>query len=1028
MTDTSSTFTTLSTPQLNPVTAPSIASPTVNGALSDSYPPEEDEPYTIKCICAFQDDDGNTVFCEKCETWQHIECYYHGKKVPDVHNCADCEPRPLDGKRATERQRKLREQTDGGDRKTTKRATSKSHKKKVKDVEHTNGWHTHDRHDSVSASRDQPPPAKRPKTSHRPSNSVTSMNGVPVLAPDSRKRAHSTAQSYPSPTKSPLSQIELSLPRYSHEFLHLYDDDQGKANLSIRDNFNTIGVTGKLKAWTHEPHELAKATNNKPYSEIFTHSNDPLNPEAFPSVSSHQISNPDIELDGKHPAWQILKVDVDVPYDSLVGEIKGLVGELREYCHDPANRWPELRHPEPFVFFHPTLPIYIDGRREGTKFRYLRRSCRPNVTMKTIIDKEGEYHYCFYAKQDIPAGSELTATWYLDQNVLNQTGKQEPNGDNKNELPLPEVWASRVLANFGDCACDARQQPCMLAPLDRRRPLRPTEGGARKQANGRAKKTKGKHMSPPVIGRGSTSRAGSETVKGPDEDEQYENRSTSGSVRSKPRSRDMTPTNPSEAPLGTGLTDREKRKIAAAEKTFERLEQDQQEKKKKKRSSGSSALNTPSLNTSVSATSRILAIITNMQQKQLESFTYPQPTSPSTAQKLYYVDAGTSRPYSASPPGQIPISKDTPNSTSGVKQHGNPTPVSAFHRPAYVDTSVQTDDDSPISDVSPPVKRRRFTPLTQRLLKRCHEDRLKFEETEQRRLSFSAGNTLPSPISPSAKPESSALSPEPQKEQAGAVDTEMKDVTLVSSPTTVSSPTAIKSPTTVDGSMLPPPPLPSQAAHTAKAYHPPVPLNGQRLQITNMPPVSAVSSNSGTGTPLAVTPTSTSSQSPVGLTFANSLPPLQTSNTSPTSGSALTAPSPVKKKLSLGDYMSRRNATPVTEKASSVTQGSGLTASEFGGMQEIDGRGSIPLIIDESTEPDAGTGKPSVTDGTSGSEIVTVDTDVAMKDAPADPPVNSLPAPAKDMGTIETTEATEPLPTDGTSPASVDTASAADAT
>ena len=72
-----------------------------------------DEEYTIKCICGFKDDDGNTVYCERCNTWQHTECYYldEGGVVPakDVlssidHFCADCKPRPLDARAAIKRQ------------------------------------------------------------------------------------------------------------------------------------------------------------------------------------------------------------------------------------------------------------------------------------------------------------------------------------------------------------------------------------------------------------------------------------------------------------------------------------------------------------------------------------------------------------------------------------------------------------------------------------------------------------------------------------------------------------------------------------------------------------------------------------------------------------------------------------------------------------------------------------------------------------------------------------------------------------
>jgi hypothetical protein len=64
---------------------------------------------SIKCVCRFTDDDGNTVLCEKCETWQHIVCYYeYASYVPEVHECCDCDPRPIDRELATKRQLQLR--------------------------------------------------------------------------------------------------------------------------------------------------------------------------------------------------------------------------------------------------------------------------------------------------------------------------------------------------------------------------------------------------------------------------------------------------------------------------------------------------------------------------------------------------------------------------------------------------------------------------------------------------------------------------------------------------------------------------------------------------------------------------------------------------------------------------------------------------------------------------------------------------------------------------------------------------------
>ena len=72
----------------------------------------EEEEYHIKCICNYAEDDGNTVYCDKCDTWQHIECYYTDEHVPENHLCAECKPRTLDRKGARERQNRQREQRD----------------------------------------------------------------------------------------------------------------------------------------------------------------------------------------------------------------------------------------------------------------------------------------------------------------------------------------------------------------------------------------------------------------------------------------------------------------------------------------------------------------------------------------------------------------------------------------------------------------------------------------------------------------------------------------------------------------------------------------------------------------------------------------------------------------------------------------------------------------------------------------------------------------------------------------------------
>lgn len=71
----------------------------------------------FKCICLNLEPDGNTIYCEKCETWQHVDCYYHDNTEEAMsetfkHLCLDCNPRPLDIEGALSRQDSRLEKKD----------------------------------------------------------------------------------------------------------------------------------------------------------------------------------------------------------------------------------------------------------------------------------------------------------------------------------------------------------------------------------------------------------------------------------------------------------------------------------------------------------------------------------------------------------------------------------------------------------------------------------------------------------------------------------------------------------------------------------------------------------------------------------------------------------------------------------------------------------------------------------------------------------------------------------------------------
>ncbi|OJJ46750.1 hypothetical protein ASPZODRAFT_152173 [Penicilliopsis zonata CBS 506.65] len=838
--NTSSVAITHSTTDSYPVTVPLKSPALANGAVAskDVVFAEDEEPYTIKCICDYDDDDGNTVFCEACETWQHIECYYYGREVPEVHNCAECEPRPYDGRRATERQRRLREQqneqhSDGGDR----RSKSKSQKKKTLPL--------------VNA----PVPAR--KRSGSSAISPTTMAATIPPTPSLLSSASSSSLSGPA------------IPRYAPEFLHLYDHDAGATPMDSN-LYASLSLTNDFATWLHDPIALADETNGRRPHEVYTWSDEAMDQSRWPRLAVETITHPPLTVDGPSPTWKLIRTHSRVRRDEIVGEIQGKVGRLRDYCRDPANRWPELQHPQPFVFFHSQLPIYIDSRQEGSLLRYVRRSCRPNVTLKIYITNQVDYRFCFVAKDDIPPNAEITVSWYLSPALHLANDFVKPEGSDS-----PSDYAvtcfSKVLANFGGCACSDSHH-CLVSKLDRRRqPKLAVETG------GRAGSESTKNLDdedPPVITT-TTAAAAAASAAAAAAAAAADGRSTSGSVRGQTRSRDLTPTIPSNphdvspSLAENGLSARDRRKIAAVEKKFQQLEQDQQTaQRKKKRSSGHS--------TQTASTS-------------------------ARTDGGYFGTAGSKRLDTGSPSHRS--ASNTPVRTLG-----------------YVHRAIQTDpteyDTRFVPSPSASVRRPSFVSLSQRLLRKCHHDRFRSAKMWTTTI---PQPTIVMPMTPVQVPPSGDIEMQdvdsPTERRPLSRDSDMASSIAVSQedsrPVTPVGPNNLAFPA----------PLPSTVAHHTpllQQHQQPKTANGSRTDLRipiPQPHVGSSATAPTTVSPRSTTPSTTqsvrSAQSP-SITMES---PSVTTSTAPPGSSSITGPSPAKKKLSLGDYLIRKGmTTPTSEK------------------------------------------------------------------------------------------------------------------
>ena len=732
---------------------------------------------------------------------------------------------------------------------------------------------------------------------------------------------------------------------YSAEFLHLYDHDPGDSPMQTN-LLNDISITQKLSSWSNDVDELKEATRGSSPQDVFNRCDQPMDSMPLPQLNKEYKEDESVVVHGLHPKWTYLTIESFTPKDLIVGELKGKIGHMEDYIHDPTNRWDYLRHPAPFVFFHGKLPIYIDTRSEGTTCRYLRRSCDPNLSMKTFLENGSDYHFCFVAKRDLDAGSELTIGWVLDEHIRKHFSPRNPEdvtteGDFDEEYVVD--WVGKVLAEFGGCACES-PDTCALAKYDRR------STNVSQGRNGYS----GKH-SPMENGYATNSRASSEQADG---------RSSSGS---KSQSRDLTPTRdtPGHLGFGTGLeiSDREKRKIAALEKNFEQLENDKHQpaQKKKKRNSGGTTVNTPAAGSSVSTHRNVAKWphADGLEQKQLghTATSFSQPNTPGLSSRPQYADASTCRRKSGSPTAKSygavgrPRSNTVTNSKKRPSHPNTPSVPSPLVRQNYVSSGMQTEPDEEDDWYKPPPgpvpAKKPYMSLTKRLLLRSQQDRARLEE--RRRLSLG----IPDGTYSNGQHVTGTDNVDPTQ---GHQDTEMQDVGSVQPPTT----THMSSSEASSHNARPPDDDPITADMKPPAVEQPRPLNGFRQNNLHvqMPTKPNMTSDLTVSSPLVETPTSAIPQSPF-ASHTTAFPPSFSH-----SSSSLVQPSPIKKKVSLGEYFSRRKGSqPATEMTSTssppMQQGAFKPAGEskdasMQGSAIVDTpkrEESDPMAIQESKDP-----------------------------------------------------------------------------
>jgi len=810
--------------------------------------------------------------------------------------------------------------------KRTKRPPSKSHKKKAKPTDlqlngHLSGPEKH----AVPHDHSQHPP-KKTKSSHKPSQSVSSQ-AAKRSPPHNNSHTKISHGHPPSPATTPPDLPEdFEIHNYSPGFLSRYNDQD--IQIVHTNSFAGLQVSNTMSDWLRDPEKLQNEAGCA-YADVFQKL--PPNIESLSKpldvVHTKKTLSPGTVLQ-----WQCLRAPTTIEKDVPLMELNGEIGFQNIYCAHPENRWTEFSSPLPFVYFHPMLPVYIDTRKEGSEARFVRRSCKPNAVLDTYLSDSHEYHFWLVSDRHIAAKEQITIPWDFRfpktarTRMLRLLGLSDEETGSPIEPPMDEgeyqhvaTWLHLVLSEHGGCACNLGAE-CAFARFHRN-----YIGKVHVRSNppkNKRRKSKAQHtISPTSTGHATTSRSASEGHL--EEVPEHDHVSISGSSRSKPPSRDLTPTarQGSFDTLGilTEPTDRDKRKVTMIEDSFRRMEQQQQQhppKKRKRVSDGGTAKGKGGKGGSATQT----------------------PNPPSGFPERHYVDAGTSRSKSGSPTSATSSRHDDTSPKTGSR-HGSapapPRPIAVAPRAAYCDAAVQTEPEEGAwyKEASPTITpKRRIASLSKRLL--YSRQRLRQEGKGQ----SSEPEALPVATTDVDSPTQRLPlgTPDSEKGRGPKNALELKatsdyhDIPMPDAPAVSPSTKTAESPATVSPIKTKTPDL--------RVQMPPVPAFGS--------PASAPSTAS---TPLSAGGSLV--QSPFS---ASALP----SPFAPPSVNGIAAnPSPVKKKMSLSDYTKRNKAA-----ASRPSVGTTLLKPVSGGSDEprsavsVDNHGALDSpVVEKIVEATAST-------------------------------------------------------------------------
>ncbi|XP_065066637.1 inactive histone-lysine N-methyltransferase 2E-like isoform X2 [Rhopilema esculentum] len=335
--------------QQPPLTPPEQASPDPN-EQTDTGNEDEDEEGVTRCICGFAHDDGYMICCDRCGSWQHIDCMgIKSDSVPETYHCDRCEPRQLDVERARAIQQRKKDTLtdDDGDEDT--------------DTDEESG-----------------------QTYTAVSNTPTriTLTATPVIKKRGKNRLKSTSSEGNTKQRK----------RVNRKRQRTSTGQMNETTLQIDSN------------------SLESHSGFENFQEIEENIYDPaiksLGLENTEETSDHNISKKLFMVADVVENRKGLVAIEAIKVGQIITEYKGKM--LPKAMYEESN--PFFKRSCPFLLHYnkiDELELVVDARTVGNEARYIRRSCAPNSDVTHVV-KDGNLHILVQSKQPLVMGTEIT--------------------------------------------------------------------------------------------------------------------------------------------------------------------------------------------------------------------------------------------------------------------------------------------------------------------------------------------------------------------------------------------------------------------------------------------------------------------------------------------------------------------------------------------------------------------------------------------------------------------------------------------